>query len=118
MNHSTTDFLNEDYGIYGWDLVNPFLQKLYGQQAGVEGNEEDDEGNDRIPSYTVPLPGENTNTTPFSPKHETPIPLKPDYPINPEPDTPPGEPRKLKSLTEGINLAGERIWKDLKYSPG
>ena len=51
MNHSTTDFLNEDYGIYGWDLVNPFLQKLYGQQAGVEGNEEDDEENNGIPSY-------------------------------------------------------------------
>ena len=118
MNHSTTDFLNEDYGIYGWDLVNPFLQKLYGQQADEESNEEDDEGNDRIPSYSVPLPGENTNTTPFSPKYETPIPLKPNYPINPEPDTPPEEPRKLKSLTEGINLAGERIWNDLKYSRG
>ena len=118
MNHSTTDFLNEDYGIYGWDLVNPFLQKLYGQQADEESNEEDDEGNDRIPSYSVPLPGENTNTTAFSPKYETPIPLKPNYPINPEPDTPPEEPRKLKSLTEGINLAGERIWNDLKYSRG
>ena len=44
------------------------------------------------------------------------VPLQPDFPVNPDPKV--EEPRKLQSLTEGLNLAGKRIWNDLKYSKG
>lgn len=102
----------EGNGIYGWDLVNPYLQELYSQQ----GNDDEQDS----PSYIAPLPGENTPQIPFAntPKRETPIPLKPDYPVNPTPAQPVEEPRKLHSLTEGLNLAGQRIWNDLKYARG
>ena len=112
MSNLKDNLLNEGNGIYGWDLVNPYLQELYGKR--------NDEDSDEAPSFIAPLPGENPVTPPFNvtPKYETPIPLKPNYPVNPAPNTPAEEPRKLRSLTEGLNLAGERIWNDLKYSKG
>lgn len=112
MNNLKIYTSNEGNGIYGWDLVNPYLQELYSQQ----GNDDEQDS----PSYIAPLPGENTPQIPFAntPKRETPIPLKPDYPVNPTPAQPVEEPRKLHSLTEGLNLAGQRIWNDLKYARG
>ncbi|WP_143241153.1 hypothetical protein [Barnesiella sp. An55] len=103
---------NEGNGMYGWDLINPYLQDLY------QNEEESD--NDKIPQYTVPLPKAQTNV-PFEPRtYEPTIPLKPDYPVNPDPNRPTKkpEPRKLRSLTEGLDLSGKRIWNDLKYSRG
>ena len=111
MSTLNPDLLQEGNGIYGWDLINPYLQEWYRKKENGE--------NEESPAFIAPLPGENS-VVPFPsiPKQETPIPLKPDYPINPEPEIPIETPRKLKSLTEGINLAGERIWNDLKYSRG
>lgn len=102
---------NEGNGIYGWDLINPYLQELY-QNNNTDNDTE-------IPQYIAPLPGEHANV-PFEPrtKYEPTIPLKPDYPTNPTPKGTVEEPRKLKSLTEGLNLAGKRIWNDLKYTRG
>lgn len=115
MNNFKTYPSNEGNGIYGWDLVNPYLQELYRQQEN-----DDDEPKNQNPPYLAPLPGEATPAMPFGEisKRETPIPLKPDYPVNPEPQQPTEEPRKLHSLTEGLNLAGKRIWNDLKYARG
>ena len=102
MSTLNPDLLQEGNGIYGWDLINPYLQEWYRKKENGE--------NEESPAFIAPLPGENS-VVPFPsiPKQETPIPLKPDYPINPEPETPIEAPRKLKTLTEGINLAGERI---------
>ena len=102
MSTLNPDLLQEGNGIYGWDLINPYLQEWYRKKENGE--------NEESPAFIAPLPGENS-VVPFPsiPKQETPIPLKPDYPINPEPEIPIETPRKLKSLTEGINLAGERI---------
>lgn len=98
-------------GIYGWDLINPYLQELYQNQ--------DDSDETEIPRYIAPLPGEKAVPS-FEPlpRRETPIPLKPDYPVNPDPQSTAQEPRRLRSLTEGLDLAGKRIWNDLKYSRG
>lgn len=99
----------EGNGIYGWDLINPYLQELYrNQEEGADGD---------LPAYTVPLPGENRPAgTGAAPSHQVTVPLQPDFPVNPDPKV--EEPRKLQSLTEGLNLAGKRIWNDLKYSKG
>ncbi|WP_286007336.1 hypothetical protein [Barnesiella viscericola] len=113
MNNLKTYASNGGNGIYGWDLVNPYLQELYRQQ-------ENDDDAPETPPYIAPLPGEKTQPMPFggTPERETPIPLKPDYPVNPGPEQPAEDPRKLHSLTEGLNLAGKRIWNDLKYARG
>ncbi len=99
----------EGNGIYGWDLINPYLQELYrNQEEGADGD---------LPAYTVPLPGENLPAgAGAAPSHQVTVPLQPDFPVNPDPKV--EEPRKLQSLTEGLNLAGKRIWNDLKYSKG
>ena len=99
----------EGNGIYGWDLINPYLQELYrNQEEGADGD---------LPAYTVPLPGENRPAgAGAAPSHQVTVPLQPDFPVNPDPKV--EEPRKLQSLTEGLNLAGKRIWNDLKYSKG
>lgn len=99
----------EGNGIYGWDLINPYLQELYrNQEEGADGD---------LPAYTVPLPGENLPADAgAAPSHQVTVPLQPDFPVNPDPKV--EEPRKLQSLTEGLNLAGKRIWNDLKYSKG
>lgn len=99
----------EGNGIYGWDLINPYLQELYrNQEEGADGD---------LPAYTVPLPGENLPAGAGAvPSHQVTVPLQPDFPVNPDPKV--EEPRKLQSLTEGLNLAGKRIWNDLKYSKG
>ena len=99
----------EGNGIYGWDLINPYLQELYrNQEEGADGD---------LPAYTVPLPGENRPAGAGAvPSHQVTVPLQPDFPVNPDPKV--EEPRKLQSLTEGLNLAGKRIWNDLKYSKG
>ena len=99
----------EGNGIYGWHLINPYLLELYRNQ--VEGADGD------LPAYTVPLPGENLPAGAGAvPSHQVTVPLQPDFPVNPDPKV--EEPRKLQSLTEGLNLAGKRIWNDLKYSKG
>lgn len=109
MNQLKEIFPQGGNGIYGWDLVNPYLQEMYRNKG------EDDE-EDSLPSYIAPLPGENSQPQPAEPKYEPEIPLQPNYPINPDPTD--EEPRKLQSFTEGLNLAGKRIWNDLKYSRG
>lgn len=113
MNKLQANASNGGNGIYGWDLINPYLQELYQNQ------DEDSSDEIEIPRYIAPLPGE-IPTPSFEPlpRREPSIPLKPDYPVNPDPTTPAQEPRKLRSLTEGFDLAGKRIWNDLKYSRG
>ncbi len=114
----------EGDGAHGWDLVNPFLQERYGKEEPdddekEEGLPESPESSEQPPSYVMPLPHELMPKENAPEKKETPIPLKPDYPVTPRENTPEkSDPRELKSLTEGLDLAKDRIWNDLKYSRG
>ena len=66
MSTLNPDLLQEGNGIYGWDLINPYLQEWYRKKENGE--------NEESPAFIAPLPGENS-VVPFPsiPKQETPI---------------------------------------------
>ena len=52
MSTLNPDLLQEGNGIYGWDLINPYLQEWYRKKENGE--------NEESPTFIAPLPGENS----------------------------------------------------------
>ena len=72
MSTLNPDLLQEGNGIYGWDLINPYLQEWYRKKENGE--------NEESPAFIAPLPGENS-VVPFPS-----IPKQPDKPRTGNPD--------------------------------
>ncbi len=51
MSTLNPDLLQEGNGIYGWDLINPYLQEWYRKKENGE--------NEESPAFIAPLPGDN-----------------------------------------------------------
>ena len=49
MSTLNPDLLQEGNGIYGWDLINPYLQEWYRKKENGE--------NEESPAFIAPLPG-------------------------------------------------------------
>ena len=64
MSTLNPDLLQEGNGIYGWDLINPYLQKWYRKKENGE--------NEESPAFIAQIPGENSEVQLHStPKQET-----------------------------------------------
>lgn len=110
MSTLNPDLLQEGNGIYGWDLINPYLQEWYRKKENGE--------NEESPAFIAPLPGENS-VVPFPsiPKQETPIPLKPDYPINPRTGNPDRNTSQIKVFNRRNKSSGRTYLERSKIFP-
>ncbi len=114
MSNLNTQKGQEGFGIYGWDLTNPYLQDLYKRP-----DEPDNLVEKLPPSYETPAPSLPKFQTPFINQEVT----RPPYqtmPLSEMPSMPTPQPpkRTIRSFGEGMGLAGKRFLNDMKYSMG